>query len=230
MSEVSFTPTEWDRNYNPMFMRWFDVHVHGALPPRDPHERLNRVLLKPEASPYGHRLRQEKEAEDEAQESYAFAIPCFPILDVIRKFSSGGVLELGAGSGYWSYLLGKLDVDVVAVDRIVANNMYGFKKLWYQVTDRNANDAVADPVHANRTLLLCWPDDDWAARCLKLSSQSCLAYVGRPNCDGTGGGILKAELLENWEVAEEHPMPNWLWDNTRLVIYQKVIASSKMLI
>lgn len=68
--------------------------------------------------------RQDNEHEKEgtmymrrvAIRDYAYAVPSAEALDVIAQESGGRVVEVGAGTGYWAWLLSRRGVDVVAVD------------------------------------------------------------------------------------------------------------------
>ena len=45
---------------------------------------------------------------------YAYVLPQPHLLEVISRYSS--LVELGAGTGYWAYLLGLVGADIVAYD------------------------------------------------------------------------------------------------------------------
>ena len=47
---------------------------------------------------------------------YGFAVPSDEALTAIERCSPQGVIELGAGTGYWAFLLQQRGVDVVAFD------------------------------------------------------------------------------------------------------------------
>lgn len=47
---------------------------------------------------------------------YGFAVPSDEALTAIERCSPRGVVELGAGTGYWAFLLQQRGVDVVAFD------------------------------------------------------------------------------------------------------------------
>lgn len=58
-----------------------------------------------------HRMR------DKVVHTYAWAVPSLEILHEIKSRADGrGIIEIGAGSGYWAGLLNKIGVDIVAYD------------------------------------------------------------------------------------------------------------------
>ena len=48
---------------------------------------------------------------------YSWGIPADEALTVIENVSPAGIVEVGAGTGYWAMLLKKRGVDIVAYDR-----------------------------------------------------------------------------------------------------------------
>jgi hypothetical protein len=100
---------------------------------------------------------------------FAFAIPTDLALAVIADWSPNGVVELGAGTGYWASLLAALGVDVVAYDRAPPgspdNRWFHSSTPWFPVAQGDESIVAR---HADRTLLLVWPtrDEVWAADAL----------------------------------------------------------------
>lgn len=94
---------------------------------------------------------------------YAFAVPTFDILSIINELSP--IIEIGAGNGYWAFMLSQLGCDILAYDRYppdetvfpfaqFANNLW-FEEQWYQVEKGDSTQAGYYP---NRALFLCWPE------------------------------------------------------------------------
>jgi hypothetical protein len=54
------------------------------------------------------------EAGEELRQKYAWAIPDARALRIIKHFAP--VVEMGAGTGYWCYLLRQNGIDIVAYD------------------------------------------------------------------------------------------------------------------
>ncbi|PNW76347.1 hypothetical protein CHLRE_12g552827v5 [Chlamydomonas reinhardtii] len=69
--------------------------------------------------------------------SVSWAIPSAEALEVIAQQSGGRVVEVGAGTGYWAWLLARRGVDVVAVDN---DSEYRFKTPPAEGKERQAED------------------------------------------------------------------------------------------
>jgi SAM-dependent methyltransferase len=92
---------------------------------------------------------------DNLTREYAWGIPTQHALETIAKYAP--ILELGAGSGYWAYLLRKKGVDILAYDRSPPSlrpKRAWHGKQWTGVVYGRARKAAK---HPDRTLLLCWP-------------------------------------------------------------------------
>ena len=135
--------------------------------------------------------------------SYAFAIPTDQALDRIRQCSPGGVVEIGAGAGYWAHALDQHGVDVEAFDiepapspaqhvvRRYASVVSGSTRRHYVVGD-----------HPGRTLLIVWPtrNEVWAAAAVERyfeSGGTCVAYVGEGPGGRTGDDVFHTLLGEH---------------------------------
>lgn len=177
------------------------------------------------------------EERAEAVRTYAFATPTDEILDVIVAASPAGIVELGAGNGYWAALLAAKGSDVVAYDIAPApspeNQFFRGSEPWFPVLSGD-EDAVAD--HPERTLLLVWPtyNEVWPADALERfyeAGGARVVFVGEPPGGRTGDDRFHA-LLGNldrclpcayglvtgscicgidplWQLADETEIPGW---------------------
>ena len=148
------------------------------------------------------RWRRGDAGEDPAtwQARFSFAIPTDDALDLLIAQSPGGIVEIGAGTGYWARLLTDRGADVVAYDVApppsVENHWFAGQRPWFPVT---RGDERAVQRHADRTLLLVWPtrNETWAADAAMAhlaSGGQRLAYVGEPPGGRTGDLRLHAAL------------------------------------
>lgn len=94
---------------------------------------------------------------------YSWAIPSPGVLERIADLAGKeGIIEVGAGTGYWASLLAEMGVYVVAFDR---NPPSGNKEgPWHSRQKRSYFDVQKRDVenvpwlqHMHRTLFLCWP-------------------------------------------------------------------------
>ena len=131
---------------------------------------------------------------------YGFAVPSHEALTVVARSAGDGLVELGAGTGYWARLLHERGVDVVAYDRFPPpsreNRWFARSIPWFPV---GAADETVVARHVERTLLLVWPTrkEVWAARAVELFHAvggRRLIFVGEGPGGRTGDDSLHALL------------------------------------
>lgn len=188
-------------------------------------------------------------ARDECVAAFGFAIPTDAALDRIAAWAPEGVVEVGAGLGYWAHLLQQRGVDVVAYDRnpppSSGNPWHAGREPWFPVEVGGAERA-AD--HPERLLLIAWPtrDETWPADALEQFAERggrAVAYVGEPVGGATGDDRFHAMLGEltaclscayglvdlpcvcdvprEWEVVERVPLPSWEGFADDLALYRR---------
>lgn len=140
------------------------------------------------------------EHRDEAVARYSFAIPNAAAIEAIASSSPEGVVELGAGLGYWGRILSDGGVHVTAYDIAPPpsdrNRWYAGRAPWHPVAE---GDIASVEAHPNRTLLLVWPtrNETWAAEALDLhhcSGGGAVVVVGEPPGGRTGDDSFHAML------------------------------------
>lgn len=133
---------------------------------------------------------------------YGFGIPTEPALDAITRCSPGGVVEIGAGTGYWAHLLHQRGVDIVAYDRdpppSPRNRWFAGTEPWHAVQRGDHDDAAR---HPDRTLLLVWPtrNEIWAAAAVERyhdAGGASVVHVGEGPGGHTGDDVFHALLGE----------------------------------
>lgn len=137
---------------------------------------------------------------------YAWAIPSPGDIAWMAKVLNGrGLVEVGAGSGYWAWQAQQAGIDTVAYEPYEpADNKYVDGREWTTIL-RDGNDAARH--HPDRALLLCWPSysDPWAAHTLATYNGDMLFYVGEGpgGCCGDDGFF---ELLDaEWDEVGRSP-------------------------
>ncbi|MFE7486320.1 hypothetical protein [Kitasatospora sp. NPDC057541] len=132
---------------------------------------------------------------------YSWALASRTAVDWIADRLDGrGLLEVGAGSGYWAGLLRARGIDVLATDAVADAGHNGFTDR-FQYTEvrpgRAAEDAAA---HPDRVLALLWPPhrDPMAADALRAYRGPGVLYLG----DRSGGlcadPAFFAQLAAHW--------------------------------
>src|ERR671925_199912 len=113
-----------------------------------------------------------------------------------------GVVQIGAGTGYWARLLRDRGVDVVAFDIAPPpspdNPWFAGVTPWYPV--RHGDESAVDRF-PERTLLLVWPTraEDWGAAAVErfaTAGGERLAFVGEAHGGRTGDERFHALLGE----------------------------------
>lgn len=143
---------------------------------------------------------------------YSWAIPDDAAIYTILKHSDS-LVEIGAGNGYWAYLLKQKGGIVHCYDQ------YPSIKTWHPVkygTELNVLD------HLNSTLFLCWApyNDSTATNTLKLYNGDKLVVIGE-----SGGCTADDEFFEilekDWEEIEFYTIPTWCGIRDNLSIYKR---------
>ena len=94
------------------------------------------------------------EAGDALRRRYAWAIPDERALRVLAHY--GPIVEVGAGKGYWCALLQARGVDAVAFDAKPPPETFAAVR-------PGGPEALLGDAHRDRSLLLCYPDDECQA-------------------------------------------------------------------
>jgi hypothetical protein len=133
---------------------------------------------------------------------FAWAVPTAAVVDRIGRYARGGVIEIGAGSGYWAWLLRQAGIDVLAFD----HDPPAFT--WTAVASGDGREAlVRSP---QRALLLCWPP--WASPmafdALQAYGGACVVYVGEWMLGSAEAGFF-ALLLARFEAVDAVALPQW---------------------
>jgi hypothetical protein len=132
--------------------------------------------------------------------TYAFVLPTEPALQAIAEVSPRGVVEIGAGTGYWARVLHGHGVEVVAFDVApppsADNPWFAGVTPWYPV---RVGDESAVDRYPTRTLLLVWPtrNEDWGAAAVErfaTAGGENVAFVGETVGGRTGDDRLHALL------------------------------------
>jgi len=141
---------------------------------------------------------------------YAYVLPQSYLLGLIARYSP--LVEVGAGTGYWSYLLRQRGADVVAYDQAPLggdrSNRYHFGLWpWTQVLE---GDTAVVQSHPDRALLICWPPlYSSLGEVLRFFSGEYVIYVGdRGHRTAWLAGLDEAfDEVERHEVIAMDPAP-----------------------
>lgn len=190
------------------------------------------------------------DARAEAIREYAFAVPTDAALDLIRESAPFGIVEIGAGTGYWAALIAARGIDVVAYDAAPApssdNRFFAGREPWYDVRVGDEHSVMA---HVDRTLLLVWPtfDEAWPADVAERHYRrggKRVIYVGEPaggltgdarfhalfgmleHCFACGYGLLDSPCIcgteSIWKEVRSMEIPRWEGCDDRIYVFERV--------
>lgn len=176
------------------------THPDGEAVGGEAIKSMNPLLDAWEAADLG---RPDPQLRASLLSRYSFAVPTeSALMSVAGDATDAGILEIGAGTGYWAHLLRLHGVDVLATDSAPApsrsNRWFAGSRPW---TDVVPADHRIVTQHADRTLLIIWPtkNEVWAAEALQLfwdAGGHTVIYVGELPGGRTGDDLFHALLGE----------------------------------
>jgi len=148
---------------------------------------------------------------------YAWAITDPNALKAIVKATKDtGMVEIGAGKGYWASLLSNCGVNIIAYDN--------GKDKWiggYYNVEKAGTEMVSS--HQDKALFLCWPpyDTSMAYDCISKYEGNTLIYIG----EAKGGCNANDEFFhfvsKNIKLDCRIDMAKWEGLHDNLYIYRK---------
>lgn len=149
---------------------------------------------------------------------YAWALPNDSALKVLSALAP--LVEVGAGGGYWAFLLRGRGVDIAAFD--IANGGYRCTKRWTAVADGD-HRVLRSRASRTRALFLCWPPyaTPMAWQCLRAYRGNWVAYVGEGAGGCTGDDCFHEELEKRWDLVQQCAIPQWWGIHDQLWIYRR---------
>lgn len=144
----------YEEEYNEEFeLTGYEKAVNSRLNTGNRH--WSNLLCMPDKSALNVNYKKVMEEGENLVNEYAWAIPNRRALGVIRSVASksNGLVEVGAGTGYWAAELAAMGVNVNAYDKYVEPDT-----LWHPVK-RGGPEVLRHKANRGRTLLLCYPDE-----------------------------------------------------------------------
>lgn len=150
---------------------------------------------------------------------FGFAILDRKTIERLRPYAP--FVEVGAGSGYWTYELRRFGVDCIATEPNPRRNKYGFEKVWCRRRHMDGIEAVT--AFPDRTPLVVWPcyNDPWAERMLKKVKAKVFVYVGEGYGGCTGDDGFHNLLSKKWESIETITIPKWQCIHDDVTVYRR---------
>jgi len=143
---------------------------------------------------------------------FAWAVPTEEAIETIHRHAEV-VVEIGAGSGYWAWLMRQAGIRVAAYDR----NPPPFT--WTPVS---RGDEGAVSASAADALFLCWPPwaSDMAVNALTLHRGRYVIYVGEW-MGGSAEWRFFASLAHGFRAIASAAIPQWQMRDDRLIVFER---------
>lgn len=149
---------------------------------------------------------------------YAWAIPDRAAVEAIASY--GSIVEVGAGTGYWAYLLEQAGADVACYD---PDPPGPDEPCWHEVR-RGGPGVLHGGAFDDRALLVCWPPfyETLAADALAAYGGDVVVYVGEGpgGCNATAGFFDRVAAAP-WRLVSERRLPQWPGVDDRVRIYER---------
>lgn len=154
-------------------------------------------------------------------EEYAWGIPNDEAVATLCDHDP--LLEVGAGNGYWAWLVEQAGGDVVATDPVAPTWAAADDLELYADVEPLSATAAIDRYGPDRALFVCWPSEGmaWPAEALAAYDGETVVYVG------TGRGACNADhafhrrLFEAFELAESVAIPTYDTCTDRLEVWRR---------
>lgn len=137
--------------------------------------------------------------------TYAWSIPAPNDIAWIAGLLEGrGVIEVGAGTGYWAWQLSQSGVDVRAYDIAPGGNHWCGTVQYHPVL---LGEAEVASLYGDRALFLCWPpyDQPLAADALRAYDGDLLIHAGEGEGGCTGDDDFYRLLSSEWTEIGDSP-------------------------
>lgn len=167
----------------------------------------------------------------ELSRRYSWGIPNDEAIAAIAEVAAGrGLLEVGAGTGYWAALLRQAGVDVVATDLAPPEPELGDEhNLWHAeaptwIEVERVDAATAAARCDGRVLFLCWPPsiNEMATEALRAYTGDTVVYVGEWTNGVTATPAFRELIDAEWALERTIEIPVWWGRDDMVRIYRRV--------
>jgi hypothetical protein len=143
---------------------------------------------------------------------YAWAVTSPEAIDAIVQYSP--IVEIGAGTGYWAWLLRRAGADIMCYDKNKRSKCF---------VDVQEGGPEAVILHPEKTLFLCWPPyiDPMAYSALHNYKGATLIYVGEGYGGCTGSDAFHKLLETDWMIVKEVPIPQWPGIHDQMYVFRR---------
>jgi hypothetical protein len=143
---------------------------------------------------------------------FAWGVPTAEAVALVAAHTDR-LIEIGAGSGYWAWLMRQAGIDVLAVDSAPP------EALWHPVA--RGDERLIDSA-PGRDLFLCWPPygAGLASRALARFRGRHVVYVGEWGL-GCAEPAFFADLTAAFEPVAAAALPQWRMRDDRMILFRR---------
>ena len=153
---------------------------------------------------------------------WGFSIPCAEAIDLLYRL--GPVVELGAGSGYWTAMVRAAGGDMIATD-LISEGSPGYGLTIGLNCDIVPLDGVAAVrAYPDRNLFCSWPTmgDDWCSEAVAaIQPGRYFAMIGAERGGTSGTDTLFDVLAREFEHQASFEIPQFPGSHDVLALYRR---------
>lgn len=223
--DITLWKEEASQEGNPYLTEWYDLaivthHLHSLYAT----DRTARTAWEKEFTRIISSNKHEITVRRELVIRYSWAVPCRAAIEALTALSP--LVEMGAGAGYWAWLLQKAGADILPFDK-APPDIVSTKNHWHEGAACWTKIQPGTPrilsQYPSRTLFLCWPPyaTPMATHCLKHYSGEYLAFIGEGEGGCTADDAFFKLLNKKWKLTEEITIPQFEGLHDSLMLFQR---------
>lgn len=148
---------------------------------------------------------------------YSWAIPSKKsINELVEIIGNKKVLEIGAGTGLWAYLLSYYGINIIATDISPPN--YCFTKV------EKLNSELAAKKYKYDVLFICWShfESDADKEAIENFNGDLIINVGESEGGCTGQYFFTEKFIKSFHLHKEIVIPNWYGIHDCVQVYKRI--------
>jgi hypothetical protein len=161
---------------------------------------------------------------EEFVKQFSWAIPSREAVRRIVDFAENDeILEIGAGTGLWSWLISEFGGKITACDiQPIHDCLYFNNKAKYFYPVKLSNDIIS-LAKDFKCHFYCWPSysDSWSGEYLNTLMPEKVVYIGEGYGGCTGDDAFHDTLSKQYEMVDEYRLDQWYGIHDHLSLYKK---------
>lgn len=148
---------------------------------------------------------------------FGFSVPSAEAIEILSKHQP--ILEIGAGTGYWSRLLNLNQIDVIATDPQLSNPGGFQHQAYFPCLKLDAVQAISH--HSGRNIFCSWPslNENWLKEAAKLLDKDQFLFAVYE--EACANEETWDYIRENFEEICDLELISWYWTHDRFMGWKK---------